>query len=180
MSSRLALAILSFLLLIWKPVDVFLSAIGMVDTVRSMMDQSYWFTSVLLWPHLGTLASLIGLSILAILVSRPFRDKRVAYQLNELANWAIPNIRDGTVTNVGTEAQLQRDFGRWHQRVEDRIAPYAQRFSTEHSSFITLGGRFPTLPGISFEHQRLRGMVDLKVVRLRALAKRIQDAGPFE
>ena len=54
-------------------------------------------------------------------------------------------------------------------------------FQRAHAEFMTLAVHFPPgPPGLSEEHSRLKGMVDLRVTRLRALARRIQESGWLE
>lgn len=47
-----------------------LNWVGLIDQARSMMDPDYWFTKVILWPHLGLVISVIGFVLLAFLISK--------------------------------------------------------------------------------------------------------------
>ena len=117
--------------------------------------------------------------MLAVLARRPLSDRSVASELNHEADWAITHLRDLHVLDAAEEAQLHRDYGRWHQRVEDRIGRFAQRFPTEYSAFMTPGDDFPVdvLTGITLEHSKLHSMVELKVSRLRSLIRTVQASG---
>ena len=162
-----------------EPHSWVVTAIGFVDTIRGTMDPDHWFSRLLFWPQLSVVITTGGLVWLAVLARRPISDTGVASELNEDANWAIENLRDRRIETAAEEAQLHRDYGRWHQRVEDRIAPFERRFPTEHAAFVTLGVHFSVNPleGITQEHSRLKGMVELKVTRLRGLTQAIQGAG---
>ena len=143
------------------------------------MDPLHWVTRLVFWAHLDVVISGVGLCIAAILVRRPLSDRRVASELNNEADWAIKHLRDRHVRDAAEGAQLHREYGRWHQRVEDRIARFKPRFPTEYSAFNTLEDDFPVdvLTGITLEHSRLHGMVELKVSRLRSLIQAIQGGG---
>ena len=151
-------------LLPWQPISWLLSAVGLIGA----------------WPYFSLIVSCLGLLWVLVLARRPFLDQRVASDLNREANWAIPNLRDRPVVNAHAEAGLHHDYGRWHRNVADKIAPYQQRFPAAHAEFITPAVHFPCPPGFSEEHSRLKGTVDLKVTRLRTLARRIQESGWLE
>ena len=149
----------------WQPISWLLSAVGLIDV----------------WSYFSLIISCVGLLWVSVLARRPFLDQRVASDLNREAGWAIPNLRDRQVANAHEEAGLHHDYGRWHRNVADKIAPYQRRFPAAHAEFMTLAVHFPPgPPGLSEEHSRLKGMVDLKVTRLHALARRIQESGWLE
>ena len=156
-----------------------LGAVGFVDTGQAIVNPDQWVTRLLFWPHLGAVVSVVGLSLVAFLAVRPYSDRSVASELNNHAGWAIPHLRDRQIHNATEEAELQRDYGRWHQRVEDLLRPFEHRFPTEYSSFTTLGEHVEVdaLEGVTLEHARLKGMIELKVTRLRELSQAIQGAG---
>ena len=151
-------------LLPWQPISWLLDAVGLIDA----------------WPYVSLIVSCLGLLWVSVLARRPFLDQRVASDLNREANWAIPNLRDRQVANAHEEAGLHHDYGRWQRNVADKIAPFQRRFPTAHAEFMALAVHFPCPPGFSEEHSRLKGMLDLKVTRLRALARRIQESGWLE
>jgi len=156
-----------------------MSAAGVVDFARSTLDPSRWVTRLLFWPHRDVVISSIGLCAVAVL-ARDDRSRTGEWRPSSTTTpTGPPHLRDRHVHDAAEKAQLYREYGRWHQRVEDRIASFAQRFQTEYSAFMTLGGDFPVdvLTGITLEHSRLHSMVELKVSRLRSLIQAIQSAG---
>lgn len=179
MQARTLSGYAAILALAWNPLSWIVDAVGIVDFVRSTMDPNSWVTRLLFWAHLDVVVSSVGLGALAFLARRPLSDRRVASELNHEADWAITHLRDLHVLDAAEEAQLHREYGRWHQRVEDRITAVAQRFPTEYSAFMTPGDDFPVdvLTGITLEHSKLHSMVELKVSRLRALIQTIQASG---
>jgi hypothetical protein len=56
-----------WLLALWNVLDACLNAIGIVDTVKGMMDPAHWFTRLLFWPHLGLVVTVAGFAVLAAL-----------------------------------------------------------------------------------------------------------------
>lgn len=164
------------LALAWNPLAWIAGAVGLTEAIRSGLDPSSVIARVLFWVHLDVVISSVGLCLLAVLVRRPLTDRRVASELYREAGWALTHLRELQVKDAAEEAQLHRDYGRWHQRVEDLIARFEHRFSEEYSAFISLGDDFPVdvLTGITLEHSRLHSMIELKVSRLRSLAQAVQ------
>ncbi len=179
MQARTLTAYAAILALAWNPLSWIVNAVGIVDFARATIDPNLWVTRLLFWTHLDVVVSSAGLCALAFLARRPFSDRKVGSELNHEADWAITHLRDLHVLDAAEEAQLHRDYGRWHQRVEDRLARFAQRFPTEYSAFMTPGDDFPVdvLTGITLEHSKLHSMVELKVSRLRSLIQTIQSLG---
>ena len=169
----------AILALAWNPIAWMVNAVGFVDSVRAAMDPAHWMTRLLFWPSLGVVISSVGLLWVGMLARRSYSDRRTVSELNREANWASQNLRDRQIKNATEEAQLHRDYGRWRQRVDDRIAPFERRFPSEFSSFTTLGERVEVnlLEGITREHSRLQSMVELEVTRLRDLTQAIQGVG---
>ena len=166
----------AILALAWNPLSWIADAVGIVDFVRALMDPDLWVTRLLFWTHLDVVVSSAGLGTVGFLARRPLADRRVASELNHEAEWAITHLRDLHVLDAAEEAELHRDYGRWHQRVEDRIARFAQRFPEEYSAFMSPGDDVPVdvLTGITLEHSKLHSMVELKVSRLHSLIQTIQ------
>src|SRR4051794_29241613 len=61
-------SLLVWLSALWKPIDLILSWIGVVDTARSIMDPNHWFTHLVFWPHLGLIISTAGVGGLFVLL----------------------------------------------------------------------------------------------------------------
>ena len=131
MQARTLSGYAAILALAWNPLSWIVDAVGIVDFVRATMNPNVWVTRLLFWAHLDVVVSSAGLGALAFLTRRPLLDRRVASELNHEADWAINHLRDLHVLDAAEEAQLHRDYGRWHQRVEDRIGCFAQRFPVE-------------------------------------------------
>ena len=163
------------LALAWNPLAWIAGAVGLTGAVQAVLDPSSLVARILFWAPLDVVVSSIGLCVLAVLVRRPLTDRRVAADLYKEAGWALTHLRERPVKDATEEANLHRDFGRWHQRVEDLIARFEDRFPTEYSAFISLGDDFPVdvLTGITLEHSRLHSMIELKVSRLRSLAQAV-------
>ena len=176
MQARTLSGYAAILALAWNPLAWFAHAVGLVDFVRVAMDPNSWLTRLLFWTHLDVVVSSAGLCVVAFLARRPLSDRRVASELNHETGWAMTHLRDLHVLDAAEEAQLHREYGRWHQRVEDKIARFAERFPTEYSSFMTPGDDFPVdvLTGITLEHSMLHSMIELKVSRLGSLIQTIQ------
>lgn len=182
MQARTISGYAAILALAWNPLSWVANAVGIVDVLRATMDPGFWVTRLLFWTHLDVVLSSVGLGLLAFLSRRPLSDRNVASELHHEADWAITHIRDLHVLDAAGEAQLHRDYGRWHQRVEDRIARFSKRFPAEYSAFMTPSDDFPVdvLTGITLEHSKLHSMVELKVSRLRSLIRTIQASGWFD
>jgi len=172
MRARRLSGYLAILAIAWNP-------ISWVVTTAGLVDPDHWLSRSLFWPQLSVIMTTGGLVWLAILARRPVSDRKVASELNQHADWAIQNLRDRRIEDAAEEAELHRDYGRWHQRVEDQIAPFERRVPREHAAFVTLETHLSVDPleGISQEHSRLKGMIEFKVTRLRTLARAIRDAG---
>ena len=169
----------AIILIAWNPITWLAGAAGLTGAVRAVLGPSSWAARVLFWTHLDVVFSSVGLCVFAFLVRRPLADRRIASELYREATWALTHLRERQVTDAAEEAELHRDYGRWHQRVEDRITRFEHRFSTEYSAFMTLGDDFSVdvLSGITLEHSTLHSMIELKVGRLRSLAQAVQGGG---
>lgn len=117
----------------------------------------------------------VALGMVGLLIYAAVHRRQVAAGLNAEAARATVNLQNRTI-QVHDLPQLQRDYGRWHQRVESVIETEGlqRRYPTEVGNFLTLGTFTTALTGVNPEHQHLRSMIAEKVTRLRALAAAVQ------